>query len=60
VQVSRLKGILFPEIRDDENPDETREEKIKRIKKMIKDDTYITHEKLNKTFERMLDEIDRD
>jgi len=60
VQTSRLRGVLFPELRSNEDGEEPREEKIKRIKKMIKDDSYITHEKLNKTFEKMLAEVDRD
>jgi len=60
VQISRLKGSLFPPQDPQKSREETREEKIKRIKKLIKDEKYITHERLNKTIERMLEEIERD
>jgi len=59
VQVTRLRGKLFPELNNDDDRDVSREEKIRRIKKKIKDESYITHERLNKTIERMLDDIDQ-
>lgn len=60
MQISRLKGSLFPPQDPEKSRSETREERIKRIKKLIKDDKYITHERLNETIERMLEEIDHD
>ena len=60
MQITRLKGTLFPDSPSQEDCREAREEKIRLIKKMIKDDTYITHEKLNRTFEMMLEEVERE
>ena len=60
MEISRLKGSLFPPKDPEKTRQETREEKIRRIKKLIKDEKYITHERLNKTIERMLEEIERD
>jgi len=56
----RLKRTLFPDAPAREDSREAREEKIKLIKKLIKDDTYITHEKLNRTFQKMLEEVDKE
>ena len=53
---SRLKKALFPAL--DENC--SREEKIKQIKRMIKENDYITDEKLDSALAKLLDEIDHD
>ena len=52
----RQKDSLFPVF------DEaiSREEKIKRIKKLVEDDQYITDELLDKAIANLLDEIERD
>lgn len=60
MQISRLNGTLFPKEKESKNRKETREDHVKRIKKLVRDDSYVTHEKLNKTLEKMLEEIDRD
>lgn len=56
MQISKLKGLLFPEI-DEEC---SREEKIKQIKKLIQDDNYISDEKLNEALARLFDEIEHE
>jgi len=56
VQVSKLRGLLFPEV-DNES---SREEKIRQIKKLVQDDNYISDEKLDEALARLFEEIERE
>jgi anti-sigma28 factor (negative regulator of flagellin synthesis) len=53
---SKRKNVLFPSLEEDCS----REEKVKRIKRMIQENDYITDEKLDSALAKLLDEIDQD
>ena len=56
MEKSRTKKTLFPSL--DENC--SREEKLKQIKRMVKENDYITDEKLDSALAKLLDDIDHD
>ena len=55
-RTSKLERILFPKM----IKVNSREEKIKQIKKMIQDDTYLTNKRLDAAIANLLDEIEHE
>ncbi len=56
VEIITLRNVLFPEL----DPNETREKKIKEIKRMIQENHYISDEKLDSALAKLIDEVDRE
>ncbi len=60
MQISGLTALLSA-MADERIPqDETREDKIKRIKRMIQDEEYLTHERLDSALAKLLEEIEHE
>ena len=53
---SKRKDGLFPDVEEGCS----REERVKRIKRMIQENDYITDEKLDSALAKLLDEIDQE
>jgi hypothetical protein len=56
VESLRLKDSLFPIL----DAGISREERIKHIKKLVEDETYLTDELLNEAIVNLLNEIEKD